>query len=98
MVTGLNLMNGAMVKSVLTATLSIPLKIGKTITSIMIQVSPLLSAGRYATKTMTVRRSRPIHSFGPPADGRFFMGPTIEDVYQQAIEYEEANVNVQHTA
>ena len=31
----------------------------------------------------------PIHSFGPPADGRFFMGPTIEDVYQQAIEYNE---------
>lgn len=31
----------------------------------------------------------PIDSFGPPADNRFFIGPTIEDVYQQAIEYNE---------
>ena len=35
----------------------------------------------------------PIDSFGPPADGRFFMGPSIKDVYQQAIEYNEDREN-----
>jgi len=33
----------------------------------------------------------PWHTGGPPADDRSFIGPSMEDVYQQAIEYNEAN-------
>jgi len=33
----------------------------------------------------------PMHSLEGPADHRFFHGPTIEDVYQQAIDFNEEN-------
>ena len=31
----------------------------------------------------------PIHSFDGPADGRYFMGYSLADVWQQAMEYED---------
>ncbi len=33
----------------------------------------------------------PIHSFEGPADSRYFMGPSITDVWEQARDYEEEN-------
>ena len=32
----------------------------------------------------------PLDSGGPPGDDRFFQGPTLADVWQQVIEYNEA--------
>ena len=31
----------------------------------------------------------PIHSFGPPADNRFFTGPSRADIIEQIEEYNE---------
>jgi hypothetical protein len=35
----------------------------------------------------------PIHSFGGPADQRHFIGPSLKDVWEQVIEYNEENEN-----
>lgn len=44
----------------------------------------------YWTLTHKDYDGAPMHSLEGPADHRCFLGPTIEDVYQQAIEYNEA--------
>ena len=31
----------------------------------------------------------PIHSLGPPGDPRYFIGPSLKDVWQQVIEFNE---------